>query len=201
MTHTALTVLIRLTSLISATACAGLLLSSSAHAERKPPAKSTAARDRAPKKVALAVGSGAAGGSSAESRATYAPPEPERTTSPPKHDVELPALDVALGIRGSHRELSYRDDIFGMLPKYRVTAPSAFLVAEWYPLPASLGLAARFGITGSIESAIATRTAYDSPQPNQGGQTFTTTAREFTLGLRVRLPVGSSEVGVGAQYG
>src|SRR4051812_27325996 len=116
----------------------------------------------------------------------------------PVKQPHLPILDVSLGVHAFRRGLSYKDDIFNALPQYHITAPCPFLAVEWYPLAKAPGVVGNIGVTGSFESAVGVSTPYAVDGKEQS---FGAKAYQVTLGARLRVPFGASEIGLSAEYG
>jgi hypothetical protein len=103
-------------------------------------------------------------------------------------------FDLTVGIAGVSRSFKYKDDLSG-LNTYDLTGPSVAVAAHWYPMAhgdgdgamAHLGLE----VTGHMAFAI------DS---ELGSTTFPTSASGFSLGLRYRVPMGGSELGIVGAY-
>jgi hypothetical protein len=110
----------------------------------------------------------------------------------PKKRAKRPsALWALVALRATTRNFRYSDDLFAQLRAYQMgLTPASFVAARWYPaahfeggLPAHLGLAASFEQAFLIES-------------RADGESYDTTAREWQLGVRGRLPLGDLEGGV-----
>jgi hypothetical protein len=108
------------------------------------------------------------------------------------------AFELMAGPRAVNRNFSFHDPLSdhqaGLADPsaYQLPAgPAPFISGGLYPAAfATRGVAAGFGIVGSFEKLIATKT---------GGQT--TQAQQFQAGLRFRLPLGASEIGFTGAYG
>jgi hypothetical protein len=123
----------------------------------------------------------------------------------------LRPLEVTAGVRGYNRSFRYTDirpntDRSGTkLQKYDLPlAPAILATARFYPGALFRNDAwSHIGITGRYEFGIATATQYSQRLPN--GQPLvtdlTTYSATWHVGLRGRLPLGTHEVGMFAEYG
>jgi hypothetical protein len=110
------------------------------------------------------------------------------------------AFELMAGSRAVHRDFNFHDPLSGYqngagLPDpsaYQLkVAPAPFISVGLYPAAfATRGLAASFGIVGSFDKVIGTKT---------NGET--TQAQQFQAGLRFRLPLGAAELGLTGAYG
>ena len=107
------------------------------------------------------------------------------------------AFELMAGPRAVHRSFDFYDPLSDhqAVPKpfaYQLPAgPAPFVQLGLYPAGfATRGFAANFGLTGSFEKLVATKTNGDS-----------TVGQQFDAGLRFRLPLGASEVGLTGAYG
>jgi hypothetical protein len=110
------------------------------------------------------------------------------------------AFELSVGPRLVHRSFNFNDplsDHVAGAPKpysYVLPAgPAPFVDLGFYP--AALGMRgplANFGIVGSYEKLIATKTQ---------SATSNTEAQQFEIGVRGRLPLGDHEAGLSASYG
>lgn len=106
-------------------------------------------------------------------------------------------FEIAVGMRGFSRELTYVQDVNANLRPYSLgLAPAAFVEGGWYPgAHFSRGVAAVIGVVGDFTRSIATTSAVS------GRATYTTTLQAFSAGLRGRFSLGRSEIGLSACAG
>jgi len=110
------------------------------------------------------------------------------------------AFEVMVGPRLVHRTFNFNDPLSdheaGATKPYSYTlpaGPSPFIDLGFYPAAlGARGLLANFGVVGSYEKLIATKTQSSSSS---------TEAQQFEIGVRGRLPLGAHEVGLAASYG
>jgi hypothetical protein len=117
-------------------------------------------------------------------------------------------LDIMAGLRAVHRSFSYHDSPSQLFPNQGYPAlltyqlplgPAVFIDGTVYPLAfAGRGPAADIGITGGYQLNIATKSVYDNGTTQQQ---LTTSASEFFVGLRGRIPLDAHEFGLVAAYG
>ncbi|HVU01421.1 MAG TPA: hypothetical protein VHE30_06700 [Polyangiaceae bacterium] len=107
-------------------------------------------------------------------------------------------LQVRLLLGGFSRHYSYEQDVNGNLRPYDLgAAPFVALGLGWYPAAHFTGgVPSNIGIVGSFEQSLGAESKLTAT-----GQKFGTTAREFTVGLRGRLPVDVHELGLAVRYG
>jgi hypothetical protein len=107
------------------------------------------------------------------------------------------ALDLTVGGRAFRRHLSYTDDLFGVLRAYDLNlGPAAYAAVEWYPgAHFSNGPLAHLGLVASGEYAFALRSRDPATDAS-----YDTRAWSASLGVRARLPLGASEVGLTGAY-
>ena len=112
-------------------------------------------------------------------------------------------LEVAVGARGFSRNLAYNDQVSPGLRQYQLAmGPAAVAQLAFYPLALAMsGPAAGIGLVAEIEQAVGTSSqlAADTTFPN--GATFPTSMHEFAGGIRYRIPVGASQIGVAVTGG
>jgi len=108
-----------------------------------------------------------------------------------KADPRPSALEGVLAIRAGTRNYRYSDDLFGVLRAYRMgVTPAAFGSLRWYPIAHFQGgPLAHVGITASYEQAFLI-------QSEANGKKYSSTSKEWTLGLRGRVPVAPLELGL-----
>jgi hypothetical protein len=108
----------------------------------------------------------------------------------------LTQLEIVVGSRIFSRSLSYRDDLFHMLRPYDLGAAAAVLVtADWFPWASASRALSPFGLTATFEQAL----GLSSLGPD--GTQYPTTAAFYSGGVKVRLPIGGSELSGTAAYG
>jgi len=112
-------------------------------------------------------------------------------------------LELAVGARGFSRNLVYNDQVSAGLREYQLAmGPAVVANLAFYPAAlASSGPAAGIGIVADVEQAVATSSqlAADATFPN--GATFPTSMHEFSGGIRYRIPVGTSQIGLAVTGG
>jgi hypothetical protein len=110
------------------------------------------------------------------------------------------AFELLVGPRLVHRSFDFNDPLSnheaGATKPYSYVlpaGPSPFIDLGFYPAAlGARGLLANFGVVGSYEKLIATKTQSSSS---------TTEAQQFEIGVRGRMPLGEHEVGLAASYG
>ncbi|HTQ04018.1 MAG TPA: hypothetical protein VMI54_09180 [Polyangiaceae bacterium] len=117
----------------------------------------------------------------------------------------LRPYEISLGVRGYNRHFSYTGLQQGALVPYELSlAPTIFVAGDVYPGAFSgNGVLSNIGLMGRFEYGIATSTNYQAPAAN-GTTTNTplkTSVYEYQIGIRGRLPLGQSELGIFALYG
>lgn len=147
--------------------------------------------------------------------------EEEDTGGAPSVDDKKPGrrpLEFSVGIRFYNRSFVYSDyktpppgSALGRVYPYKLAiAPAVIAAARVYPFAFSRDDAlGNLGIQGKLEIGIATSTNYQEPQPpNPDGSIpppitypLNTGTSEWQVGLRGRLPVGRSELGMFGVYG
>jgi len=118
-------------------------------------------------------------------------------------------LDITAGLRAVHRSFDYHDTPAQLYPNagfpspltYQLPlGPAVFIDGTVYPLAfGSRGVAANFGITGGYEQNFATKSVFAENTPSQ--VELTTSANQFFIGLRGRIPLQKHEFGLVAAYG
>jgi hypothetical protein len=111
------------------------------------------------------------------------------------------ALELAAGPRVVNRSFQFNDAL-AQASEYKLPYGAApFLDAAIYPLAfAGRGALANIGVIGRYERLVGTSTV--SKDPNGGpSTTTTTTAQQFEVGARGRIPLDVHEVGVAVTYG
>lgn len=123
------------------------------------------------------------------------------TTAPAKDkgikDRSHSPLEIAAGLKFFTRSLTYNDDLYGALRPYDLSgAPSLDAQLRWYPgAHFGSGIASIFGVYGQFNYALGLKTV-DAME-----REFATSQLSFGGGLRVRIPLGASELGVFGGYG
>jgi hypothetical protein len=119
-------------------------------------------------------------------------------------------LELSAGLRAVHRSFAYHDTPAERFPKYGFAppqtytlplGPALFLEGSLFPGAwATRGPGSWIGLTGGYELNVATKTVY-GVAPNE--KKLTTSANQWFLGGKVRIPVSAHEFGltggVGAQ--
>ena len=109
---------------------------------------------------------------------------------------ERPLVDVAAGVGGVSRHLSYHQDVFGRFAPYDLTiAPSLLVRAELYPLAATdLTVLRDLGLVASGEFVLGLS--------SQGadGRARDTSFWSADAGLRYRVVYGDGELGLSARW-
>lgn len=129
-----------------------------------------------------------------------------------EHDQPgLRPLEVTAGLRGYNRSFDYtsvrpRTDTNGteLHPYSLPLAPSILAALRFYPAALFRDDAwSHLGLSASYELGIATATQYSQKLPDGQTQTtdLSTASSTWQVGLRGRLPLGTHELGVFAEYG
>ncbi len=141
------------------------------------------------------------------------PKKGEETEAAPSEDRKpgMRPLEFLAGLRLYNRSFQYRDPAYGRVYPYELAiAPAIIASARVYPFAFGRDDAlANVGIMGKLEIGIATSTNYKEPQPaGPDGVApppitypLNTGTSEWQVGLRGRMPVGRSELGVFGLYG
>ena len=108
-----------------------------------------------------------------------------------------PAMLVSASLRLLRRRLSYKDDLFGQLRGYELGgAPAIGLVAHFYPGALFTdGLAANIGLDFRGEAGVGVQSADSS------GVEYPTDTSAWSLGGRLRIPLGAHEAAALLHYG
>jgi len=112
-------------------------------------------------------------------------------------------LELAVGARGFSRNLAYYDQVSPGLREYQLAmGPAVVANIAFYPLAlASSGPAAGIGIVADVEQSVATQSQLAADTTFPSGATFPTSMHEFAGGLRYRIPVASSQIGLAVTGG
>lgn len=114
-------------------------------------------------------------------------------------------LEFTAGVRFYNRSFQYQDAVYGRVYPYELAiAPAIIASARVYPFAFARDDAlSNIGIQGKLEVGIATSTNYKEPQPDGTAVTYplNTGTSEWQVGLRGRLPIGRSELGMFGLYG
>ena len=112
-------------------------------------------------------------------------------------------LELAIGVRGFSRNLTYNELVTAGLHQYELAlGPAAVLDVTLYPLALMLdGPAANIGLVAAIEQAVGTSSEIVAEGAFPTGATFPTSMREYAGGLRYRVPAGAWQFGVAATGG
>jgi len=125
--------------------------------------------------------------------------EPERAS---ERGTKPVIVDIGVGIRGFQRHLGYKDDWRGVLPAYDLSgAPEAVLALGLFPIKNGSG-SITAGIIGSFGYAFALGSTYKVPPAGSTTSTkFTTKALEFSVVAESFNKIGTSSLGVAAEFG
>jgi hypothetical protein len=170
--------------------------------EQAKPAKSAKSEDsKSSRKVARSEDDGDEGGDSSDDEGgdtTVARKKAKFNDDDEDEEGGLVAFELAAGPRVMHRTFDFHDPLSDyqrtLTPPnaYQLPAgPVPFIQGAIYPAAfATRGFAANIGVIGSFEKLVATKT---------NGQS--TLGQAFDAGVRVRVPVGGSEIGFAGAYG
>ena len=130
-------------------------------------------------------------------------------TSAYAEDARPSPFELEVGLRGVHRDFSYRDtpaQLFPnkgyptLVPIQLALGPAAFFDGTFYPgALASSQIEAHFGLTFGYELSFGTNADFAPGSAIE--RTLETRAAQFYLGGRARLPLGPHELGLVAAYG
>jgi hypothetical protein len=130
-----------------------------------------------------------------------APPAAEATQSlaaeQPSEETPWPAVvDFSLGGGSLSHWLNYNQDLFNSLGNYTLVAgPLVAGGLAFYPgALATRGVFAHIGLLGEFNHTTGLASSYQN-------QTYPTLDDRWTAGLRVRIPIATSEIGVSGRYG
>jgi hypothetical protein len=121
----------------------------------------------------------------------------ETAAAEPGGEPTYSLIELALGLRGYSRDLTYNDDLFDKLPVFQLgAAPAALVSLRLYPLArSSRGFLRHVGVDGSFEYGFATSVT------DVRDRELDVTTRQFHVGLRGRFPFATHELGLSAGYG
>jgi hypothetical protein len=127
------------------------------------------------------------------------PPEAEKPLPADTSADEPPwpvVVDLELGGGSLGHWLNYKDDLFNSLPDYTLIAgPLVAGGLAFYPGGlATRGFLADIGVIGEFYQTAGLTSSFEN-------ESFPTQDDRWTAGLRVRIPIGSSELGVSGRYG
>ncbi|MBO6936651.1 MAG: hypothetical protein JJ863_16885 [Deltaproteobacteria bacterium] len=120
---------------------------------------------------------------------------------PPRDRSGFPvAIDIGVYGRVFHRELSYNDDLYGLLRGYTLQlGPAIELAGRWYPgAHFTDGFGAHIGIEASYERAFGIDSVPADPDDDR---VFPTRSQEWLVGLRGRFPYERHYFSLGLGYG
>ncbi len=120
---------------------------------------------------------------------------------PPRDRSNFPvALDIGIYGKVFHRELSYNDDLYGLLRGYTLQlGPAIELAGRWYPgAHFTDGFGAHIGIELSYERAFGIDSVPADPDDDR---VFPTRSQEWLVGLRGRFPYERHFFSLGLGYG
>lgn len=123
-------------------------------------------------------------------------PEPPPPPPPPEPERPRPvAIDVAAGLSVFNRSFRWEGDTAHRLRPYTLSmAPAVSLAAVWYPgAHVTSGALAHLGLTGSADFAFGMSSRDDA------GREFETSALQWSVGVRARIPLGVVTPGVSAE--
>jgi hypothetical protein len=130
-------------------------------------------------------------------------PEPSSTTtqvaevskSGPVNPEKL-TLDLAIGAGAFQRRFDYSADAAALGSYKYDVGPMLSGTLQWYPLaPATDSFISWLGLIGSGDYGLALKSS------TPGGPSLRTTSYDYSGGLRFRIPMGNSELGVSGSYG
>ena len=100
------------------------------------------------------------------------------------------ALRLGLALGAASRHVAWRDDLAGALRPYDLAAaPAVAADLEWYPAARfTRGPESAFGLAASGE-----RLLVGDTRPAGGGPEVATSADAWSLGVRIRVPLGASD--------
>jgi hypothetical protein len=121
----------------------------------------------------------------------------ETAAAEPAGEPTYSLIEVALGLRGYSRDLTYNDDLFDKLPVFQLgAAPAALVSLRVYPLArSSRGFLRHVGVDGYFEYGFATSVT------DARDRELDVSTRQFHVGLRGRFPFATHELGLSAGYG
>jgi hypothetical protein len=118
-------------------------------------------------------------------------------------------LEIEAGLHAIHRSFTWHDTPPDIRPgagyptpqSYKLPlGPALFIGGTLYPLAfGSRGAGGNFGITGGYEANFATKSVFNEGLANEGK--LTTSAHQYFVGLKGRIPVGEHQFGIVAAYG
>jgi hypothetical protein len=129
--------------------------------------------------------------------------------------VRHSALELEAGLRAVHRSFAYHDTPAQLFPGRGYPAPrtynlplgpALFVGGTLYPLAlVTHGFVSNFGIIAGYELNVATSSDYKTVNPNDSTKTIdhdlATSAHQYFVGLKARLPIDVHELGLVAAYG
>jgi len=134
---------------------------------------------------------------SAERRAQKPAPVPEPEVEP-EPELELdgpPAFELAASLRLLTRDFGYNDSQARLAEQRWQPTPAGRLALGWYPgAHAGRGVGGWFGLQLQAQLMLPIDAV-------QGPSVFTTESRALSGGLRIRIPLSDSELGLYAGYG
>ena len=167
----------------------------------------TSGGDDTAAKPAAAAAADKSGSTDAAPAAATSGAAPEETVAkkadaPPEEGAVGPrALDIAVGLRGFSRSLSYNDDLYSALRSYKLTLGPA-VVANIIVFPAAFmtsSFAANIGVEANIEQAfgVSSTVPANAGGPFASPATFPTVIHDYNVGVRGRLPLsGGHEISI-----
>jgi len=111
-------------------------------------------------------------------------------------DPERVTLDFAIGAGAFSRDFAYSADAAALGSYHLNVGPMLSGSLQWYPLaPATTSFVSWIGLIGSGDYGLGIK----SSTPN--GPSLRTTSYRYSGGLRFRIPMGNSEIGLSGSYG
>jgi hypothetical protein len=111
-------------------------------------------------------------------------------------DPQRLTLDLALGAGAFSRDFSYSADAAALGSYHLNVGPMLSGSLQWYPLaPATSSFVSWIGLIGSGDYGLGLK----SSTPN--GPSLRTTSYRYSGGLKFRIPMGNSEIGLSGSYG
>jgi hypothetical protein len=111
-------------------------------------------------------------------------------------DPERLTLDLAVGAGAFSRDFSYSADATALGSYHMNIGPMLSGSLQWYPLaPATISFVSWIGLIGSGDYGLGLK----SSTPN--GPSLRTSSYRYSGGLKFRIPMGNSELGLSGSYG
>jgi hypothetical protein len=112
-------------------------------------------------------------------------------------------LELAVGARGFTRDLRYHQLVTPSVRQHQLAlGPAAVLDLAFYPLAlATTGPLRNIGLVAGFEQAVGITSQLDPDATFPSGAMFPTSMHEISGGLRYRIPIGASQIGVAVTGG